>query len=221
MNRCPNCDVLTDDLYCPLCREQMEGADDARAAAWYPYYDPEKQKKRTNISRLAILLGTLAVIICFAINLIVIPQFLWVFYVAIGVFYLVVSLTHTILSASHIGGKITAQVVSLTLVLLVIDFLSGDMQWSVDYAVPFLIVAGILVISVIILTVRLKWTGYFSFLLIMIALGFLPLVLYLSGLATVLWPSIIAAVFAVTVFTILLLFANRTLMTQLGRRFHL
>lgn len=218
MNQCPNCDVWTKDGHCPLCGENLvEGG----GAAWYPYYDPELQKKRTNISRLAILLGALAVFICLAINIIVIPQFLWVFYVAIGVFYVVVSLTHTILSASHIGGKITAQVVSLTLVLLVIDFLSGDFQWSVNYAVPFLIVAGILVISIIILTVRLKWTSYLSFLLIMIALGFLPLVFFLSGLADVLWPSIIAAVFAVTVFTLLLLFANRSFMTQLGRRFHL
>lgn len=220
MNQCPNCDVWTEDEYCPLCRLALESPGE-RAAAWYPYYDPEAQKKRTNISRLAILLGTIAVLICFAINLIVIPQFLWVFYVVIGVFYILVSLSHTILSASHIGGKITAQVISLTIVLLVIDFLSGDMQWSVNYAVPFLIIAGILVISVIILKVRLKWTGYLSFLLIMIALGFLPLVFYLSGLATVLWPSIIAGVFAVTIFTLLLLFANRTFMTQLGRRFHL
>lgn len=193
----------------------------AEKSEWYPEYDVAEQKKRTNISRLAILLGTLAVLICLAINMIVIPQFLWVFYVAVAVFYVVVSLSHTILSASHIGGKITAQVISLTIVLLVTDVMSGNIQWSVDYVVPFLIIAGILLISIIILTVRLKWTGYFSFLLMMIAMGFLPIIFYISGLATVFWPSLTAGLFAVTIFAVLLLFANQTFMTQLGRRFHL
>lgn len=220
MNQCPNCEVWTRQPKCPLCRMDMD-EDRAEKSVWYPEYDIAEQKKRTNISRLAILLGTFAVVICLAINMIVIPQFLWVFYVAVAVFYVVVSLSHTILSASHIGGKITAQVISLTIVLLVIDMMSGNLQWSVDYVVPFLIIAGILLISIIILTVRLKWTGYFSFLLMMIAMGFVPIIFYISGLATVFWPSLTAGLFAVTIFAVLLLFANQTFMTQLGRRFHL
>src|SRR5699024_8464073 len=107
--------------------------------------------------------GIIAILICLLINMIVMPHFLWVFYVAVAVFYLVVSLNHTILSAAHLGGKITAQVVSLTVLLLVIDGMSGSVQWSVNYVVPFVIIAGILLISIIIIKVRLKWTGYVSF----------------------------------------------------------
>jgi hypothetical protein len=69
--------------------------------------------------------------------------------------------------------------------------------------------------------VRLKWTGYVSFLLLMIGLGFVPAVLYLTGLATVLWPSLVAALYAVATFALMLVFANQAFMTQLGRRFHL
>ncbi|WP_462421275.1 DUF6320 domain-containing protein [Salinicoccus sp. Marseille-QA3877] len=221
MNQCPNCDISTAQDICPLCRTELTKKEDSEMTVGYPEYDVKEQKIRTRISRLAILLGSLAVLICFAINLIVIPQFLWVFYVAVAVFYILVSLSHTILSASHIGGKITAQVISLTILLLVIDFMSGNLQWSVDYVVPFLIIAGILLMSISILRVRLNWTGYFSFLLMMLAMGFVPLIFYITGLAKVLWPSITAGSFAVTIFALLLVFANQTFMTQLGRRFHL
>lgn len=221
MNQCPNCDITTSQQVCPLCRETIVEAEDSQVTVWYPEYDIKEQKIRTRISRLAILLGSLAVLICFAINLIVIPQFLWVFYVAVAVFYVLVSLSHTILSASHIGGKITAQVISLTILLLVIDFMSGNLQWSVNYVVPFLIIAGILLLSISILRVRLNWTGYFSFLLMMLAMGFVPLIFYITGVATVLWPSVTAGSFAVTIFALLVVFANQTFMTQLGRRFHL
>ncbi|CAM2822052.1 DUF6320 domain-containing protein [Salinicoccus roseus] len=219
MNRCPECDVMTVHRRCPLCQTELSEAQ--AAIRWYPDYDRKQQRIRARISRLAIFIGILAVLVCFFINLIVLPQFLWVFYVAVAVFYALVSLSHTILSASHIGGKITAQVISLTIVLLVIDAMSGAVQWSVDYVVPALIIAGILVITIIMVTVRLKWTGYVSFLLMMIGLGFVPAVLYLTGLATVLWPSLVAALYAVATFALMLVFANQAFMTQLGRRFHL
>ncbi|GGA76105.1 hypothetical protein GCM10007176_20500 [Salinicoccus roseus] len=202
-----------------MCQTELSEAQ--AAIRWYPDYDRKQQRIRARISRLAIFIGILAVLVCFFINLIVLPQFLWVFYVAVAVFYALVSLSHTILSASHIGGKITAQVISLTIVLLVIDAMSGAVQWSVDYVVPALIIAGILVITIIMVTVRLKWTGYVSFLLMMIGLGFVPAVLYLTGLATVLWPSLVAALYAVATFALMLVFANQAFMTQLGRRFHL
>lgn len=220
MNKCIKCDIRTNHTTCPLCYAETieEGVPEE---AYYPSYDMEEYKKKTRISRIAIFSGALAVLACLIINIVVMPQFLWVFYVAVSVFYVLVSFSHTILSASHLGGKIVAQVVSLTVLLLVIDIMSGSIQWSVNYVVPFLINAGILLMSIIILKVRLRWGGYVSFLLMMIALGFSPAIFYLTGIATVLWPSIVTALFAVTTFLSILLFANQAFMTQLGRRFHI
>lgn len=220
MNRCQKCEINTEEQTCPLCHQvlsKVEQAEDQRA---YPVYDQQEYKMRARISRLAIIGGILATLICLLINVIVMPHFLWVFYVAVAVFYLLVSLNHTILSASHLGGKITAQVISLTILLLVIDGMSGSVQWSVNYVVPFVIIAGIMLISIIILKVRMRWTGYISFLLMMIALGFLPLILYFTGVANVLWPSVSAAAFGVATFIAMLLIANESFMTQLSRRFH-
>lgn len=220
MNRCAECEIVTAEHTCPLCHKVLTGDGSTEENRAYPVYDQQEYKTRARISRLAIIGGILATLICFAINLIFMPHFLWVFYVAVAVFYLLVSLNHTILSASHLGGKITAQVISLTILLLVIDGMSGSVQWSVNYVVPFVIIAGILLISMIMLKVRMNWTGYISFLLMMIGFGFLPLILYLSGVADVLWPSVSAASFGVTTFIAMLLVANQTVMTQLGRRFH-
>ncbi|MFB9860188.1 DUF6320 domain-containing protein [Salinicoccus siamensis] len=220
MTECPNCGVWVGQVECPLC-DAPTGIDKQDGETWYPDYNREEQRIKARITRIAIFLGVLAVIASLAVNIIVMPQFLWVFYVAVAVFYVLVSLSHTILSASHIGGKITAQVVSLTILLLVIDAMSGSVQWSVDYVVPFLIIGGILLMSIFMLRVRLKWSGYVSFLLLMIALSFVPGLLHLVGMATVMWPSVVALLFGVTTFTLIFAFATRAFMTQLGRRFHL
>lgn len=220
MNRCTECEIVTAEHTCPLCHKVLSEDFSREESRAYPVYDQQEYKIRARISKLAIIGGILATLICFLVNLIVMPHFLWVFYVAVAVFYLLVSLNHTILSTSHLGGKITAQVISLTILLLVIDGMSGSVQWSVNYVVPFVIIAGILLISIIIIKVRMKWTGYISFLLMMIALGFLPLILYFTGVANILWPSISAASFGAATFIAMLLIANESFMTQLGRRFH-
>ncbi|WP_211364919.1 DUF6320 domain-containing protein [Salinicoccus hispanicus] len=213
--------MKTNHETCPLCHAKVGAQATQVQGTLYPAYDTKEYRTKTRISRLAIFLGVLTVLICLAINIIVLPEFLWVFYVAVSVFYVLILLSHTILSRSHLGGKIVAQVVSLTILLLVIDLMSGSIQWSVDYVVPFLIVGGILLMSIIILKVRLRWGGYVSFLLLMLALGFLPALFYVAGVATVLWPSIVAALFAMTTFSAIFLFANRAFKTQLGRRFHI
>ena len=220
VNSCEDCEIYTNESTCPICHQLLSDTNIKTEGRAYPVYNQRQYKLRAQISRMTVIGGIIAILICLLINMIVMPHFLWVFYVAVAVFYLVVSLNHTILSAAHLGGKITAQVVSLTVLLLVIDGMSGSVQWSVNYVVPFVIIAGILLISIIIIKVRLKWTGYVSFLLMMIALGFLPLILYFSGLANVLWPSISAASFSIATFLAMLLIGNASFMTQLGRRFH-
>ena len=74
---------------------------------------------------------------------------------------------------------------------------------------------------IMILRVRMNWTSYISFLLLMIVFGFLPLILYFFGLVDVLWPAVSTASFGLAAFIAMLLIANQSFMTQLTRRFHL
>ncbi|CAD2080609.1 DUF6320 domain-containing protein [Jeotgalicoccus meleagridis] len=221
MNHCPDCEIDTRQNSCPLCHQLLSIEslpEDQRA---YPRYDQKLYKMKDRLANLAILGGILATVICLLINIIVMPHFLWVFYVAVAIFYLLISLNHTILSPGHLGGKIIAQVISLTILLLVIDYMSGSLMWSINYVVPLLILAGILLMCIMILRVRMNWTSYISFLLLMIVFGFLPLILYFFGLVDVLWPAVSTASFGLAAFIAMLLIANQSFMTQLTRRFHL
>ncbi|WP_166626230.1 DUF6320 domain-containing protein [Jeotgalicoccus sp. S0W5] len=221
MNRCSECEINTKQRACPLCHQLLSTTDLPKEERAYPAYDQKRFKVKDRLAKFAVFGGILASIICLLVNIIVMPRFLWVFYVAVAVFYLLVSLNHTILSPSHLGGKIIAQVVSLTILLLVIDAMTGSLQWSVDYVMPLIILAGIVLICMLIIKVRMKWTGYISFLLMMIGLGYLPLILYFTGVSHVLWPAVSAASLGTVSFILMLLIANESFMTQLMRRFHL
>ncbi|MFC3388044.1 DUF6320 domain-containing protein [Salinicoccus sesuvii] len=185
----------------------------------YPFYDRESLEKRRT-PKIAIIAGLMIILTCVFINLIVMPHYLWVFYVMGTVIYAVVSLNHTILSKSHLGSKIVGQVASLTLLLLLIDSQSGFFKWSINYAVPFLVVAGLVMVTLSILTKRLKWKGHISSVL-MVTLSFLPAVLYFSGFSTVIWPSAVASLYSLMLIVCFFVYAHHAVWSQLSRRFHI
>ncbi|MCG1009469.1 hypothetical protein J4760_05335 [Salinicoccus sp. ID82-1] len=219
MNHCEQCTINTKHNICPLCSQQLASIDSKMENRTYPAYDRQSLGKR-KAPRIAVFAGLSIILACIFINLIIMPHFLWVFYVMGSVAYAVISLNHTILSKSHLGSKIVGQVASLTLLLLLIDSQSGFLRWSINYAVPFLIVAGLVMVTLSILTKRLKWKGYISSIL-MIALSFLPAALYFSGHATVIWPSAVASLYAFMLIVFFGVFAHQTLWTQLSRRLHI
>ncbi|KKK35899.1 hypothetical protein WN59_03585 [Salinicoccus sediminis] len=222
MKQCEECRIWTSHAACPLCLGSMEGLSDGTEEKKYPSYMDRKFSRRRT-PKMTMLAGITVILICLLINIVIMPQFLWIFHVAGAVMYMLVSFNHTILSKSHLGSKIVMQVMSLTILLLMIDSQSGAefLSWSVNYVVPFLIISGMVMITSIVFFRRIKWSSYFSFMIMMLILGFLPAALFAAGITTVIWPSAVAAAYAVSVIIIMMLFAQQALLTQLGRRFHI
>ncbi|MFC3418529.1 DUF6320 domain-containing protein [Salinicoccus hispanicus] len=219
MNHCEQCSVKSKHNTCPLCSRRLSSTYIAVENRPYPKYDRQSLGKR-KASKIAVFAGLAIILACIFVNLIVMPHFLWVFYVIGFVAYAVISLNHTVLSKSHLGSKIVGQVASLTLLLLLIDSQSGFLNWSINYAVPFLIVAGLVMVTLSLLTKRLKWKGYVSSIL-MITLSFLPAALYFSGYATVIWPSAVASLYAFMLVVFFGVFAHHAVWSQLSRRLHI
>lgn len=217
-----NCGVWLERLTCPLCYRKVANPTFNTEVKWYPDYHSLKQKKVTSfVSRLVIFVSIVIVSTCLLLNIFVTPDFLWVFYVAAAVFYLLVTSNHTIISSAHTGAKIIGQVISLSGLLIVIDVLSGFWRWSVNFVVPFLIITATLLITVIILKKRMRWQEYVGFIVAMIVLGFLPVGLYITGIATLIWPSAITTLYALLTLLGMLIFSDKTFKEGLVRRFHI
>lgn len=222
MNQCKNCGVWVESLTCPLCHRGIADPTSTTEVRSYPdYQNVSQHKKNAFASKLAIFIAVSIVSVCLLINLLLTPNTLWVIYVAAFVLYLLVTCNHTILSSSHLGGKILAQLISLSGLLMLTNVISGGGRWSVNYIVPFLVVAATLLVNIIILRKRMRWRAYVGFIVTMIVIGFLPILLYAAGIATAIWPSAITALYALLTLFGMLLFSDNTFKTDLVRRFHL
>lgn len=221
MNYCYHCGVSVDHVTCPLCHRKVAESIDNEVKLYPDYPDMTLKKRRTFIAKIVTFLSIVMASTCFVINLLVNPDYLWSLYVVGGALYLFVTMNHTILSSAHTGSKIVLQVISLSSVLVIMDITSVFQRWSVNFAIPLIIIMATLLITIIILKKRMRWREYVGYILAMIGIGFVPIGLYITGIATILWACAGTSLYALLTLIGMLLFSSKTFKEEFIRRFHL
>lgn len=222
MKKCEYCGVLVDESlhYCPLCHRIMEDAGNKLENSWYPDYPVQSIQSRQKFKKKVFLfLLITAISICLLINLLSGISTPWFLFVACPLLYALL-LINTILSKLHTGTKILLQVMGISVLLFTLDLLSGYKRWSVNIFIPFLFIAGTFTITIIILKKRMLWSEYIGYVIVMIFLGFLPVLLYLTGVSDELWASAVSALYSLLTTIGMLLFSKKQFKNELVRRFH-
>lgn len=174
MKYCAKCKVnvhhqLTN---CPLCGSYMDEKDDNDNCKVYQTMD-EKVKyptlheiKSVNFFKFKfnrILLVLLA--FCIALNLLLTPQSIWSAYVAMGVVVAIFCVMTPINAKYKVEKHVRTDVVTLTLVAVAMEFavLKGNFAWfTVEYVLPWIYVAAIVLLDVLIAVQRHKNMQLFS-----------------------------------------------------------
>lgn len=165
---------------------------------------------------LAIALSAVAVLI----NSYMAVKIPWSIIAIVGAFYLLFSVKFFLNKLKNYGFFILAQVTLVSLVVFAIDYAIGYIGWSVDYVIPFLIISGGLVISVICIIKPLKYKEYLVYLLVLAFMGLLPLILILTGISKVQWGNRACVLYSILTVVALMLFTRRRLKSELRRRLH-
>lgn len=223
MNKCKHCNVFIDEglLKCPLCQRIILGVKTSTGSRWYPSYNIAKIDTHKSFrSKVLLFLSITIISICLLINLLSGIEHPWILYIAGPVLYLFLLINNTILSKTHVGTKILIQILGISNMLFIIDYLSGYYRWSVNVVLPFLVIMGTLLITIIIIKKKMLWNEYIGYTITMIFLGFIPVVLYLIGIANILWPSAVSALYALLTTVGMLLFSKKKFKNELVRRFH-
>jgi hypothetical protein len=223
MNKCLSCGVIVDEAHarCPLCQREFSSPDTVPENRWYPQYTVAKAEHKKNLPLK--IIGYLFFVlssVCIVINLLSGANRFWSIDVLSSVLYGWLLIRHTILSKAHPGAKILAQVFGISGLLFVVNILTGSARWSVNYVFPFLVIAGTLLITIIIISKKTTWREYVGHMITLILLGFAPLILYAFGLSQVLWTAITAAMYASLTLVGALLFSEKGFKNELIRRFH-
>lgn len=230
MNKCQHCNItIYDEIdVCPLCHRVLDEMSDAELArqrelfgAGAPYPDVRKRKKRMHfVTRLILFLFILAEIALVIINRFAMPDFWWSAICGVAMIYIYLSMVYWINHDAGYAAKIGAQLILTMALLFGIDYFTGMNGWSLQWAIPGVILFGDAIVFFLMMLNRQHWYSY-TVLLLLIAICSLMIVgLYMGGkIANIILPVTCAGVTGVYLLGTIV-FGDRELARELKRRFH-
>lgn len=222
MNYCPNCHVHVDGALekCPLCRETL--TDHPEENPLYPDIHPSRaREKRTQQMDLLNLMGLVFALAALVLNLIFWQGTPWFLAAVVPIGYSWLTITTALHPSWFFGTRVFFQLIGLTAVFLMIDYLAGWQGWSVRIVLPFLLIGSNVAIDIYAYGHKSRWKDSLVYALLFAGLGCLPIVFWSTGVekGSMLLPILSAVASALTVLG-MLRFAVRTFVLELKKRFH-
>ncbi|MDL2287753.1 DUF6320 domain-containing protein [Oscillospiraceae bacterium OttesenSCG-928-F05] len=220
MKYCSACNVSVANPRerCPLCQAPLGGGGDERET--FPI-TPSLYERYSLFFRVLIFLSVTACVTVLAVNVILSTEYLWFLFVWSGIGYMWLTIIAMVRRRSSLSKKILFQVMQLSVLLFIIDLLTGFIGWSLDYAIPSICVSALLAINVIALVSKLRLNDYVIYVVANAALGLCPLIFVLTGVADVLWPSITCVLTSGLSLVAIFVFSDKKTRQELFKRFHL
>ncbi len=216
-------DIASATTFCPLCGASLALAPSPRPADVLNHYpDFSGHARQYNfIFRLFAFLSLLGVGLSVLVNLLATPGFLWCLVVAAAPGYLWLTEPPLLRRGFNYSRRIMLMALFTCLLVVALDFITGYRGWSLDYAVPGLLSAGIGAIGAMAIFNQTNWVQYVLYQVQMGVFGFIPLVLYLAGFAGSLAMVLLTAGLAMASLLFTFVFGDRTIKSEFKRRFHI
>jgi hypothetical protein len=206
---------------CPLCFANIESDD--KGDTKYPDYGGMYETiKYFTVKKIFMFLGIAAGLIFLFLNIYLMkyPHDLWPFVLIAAVLFCW-GLYKSIKSKKLIlAGKVLACYFLLSTFLLVIDLYSVFYKWSVAYVIPFLTIALIVLITIIVIEQKRSCKDYLGYLLATLFISIYPLFLCFLSLSKVVWPSFAALGYGLLTGIAFYIFMDKGFKVEIKKMFH-
>ena len=231
MTRCPQCKVI---LYnksgtCPLCHcvteeitEQEQGEIRKMFGEGAPYPDAYRRQRFVRFAlRLVFFIFAVAEALLILINYLTPITFCWSAITGVAFLYTYLFLLYWVKHDSAFAAKVGLQIIFTMLVLYEIDHMTGMYGWSLQWAIPGVILFGDAIAFFLMMLNRRRWHSYTLLLLLMGACSIAIFVLYFIGTITnIIMPVLCLSITGVYILATVT-FGQRGVSQELKRRFHI
>lgn len=228
MKMCRKCqlEILDESSTCPLCHAVLtdEGHEEAAQvhakANGYPEVALTTDGYHT-LYRIMLFVSIIIVSLSVIANYIFYNGMLWSLLSVAIVLYSFTIVRHAIIHGIHLSSKIMVQALSSAIVVVIVDVIIGYSGWSMNYIVPQITIAANVGIFVLLIISKLDWNRFVWQLIGMGILGLIPLLFWIIGIVTHPLMSIIAAGISSFIVLFTLVFGDKSVKTEVIRRFHI
>ncbi|MDD2956350.1 MAG: DUF6320 domain-containing protein [Oscillospiraceae bacterium] len=219
MKTCKACGVTVENRLenCPLCERPLKEV----TPDYERDYPGVRSHRRYRILFKAVVFLSLAVgAVSLFIDYISPSQMLWSYLVVAATLYLWVSVLFALRSSHNVGLMVLVQILGLSGLSVLVDYLTGNHHWAIDYVIPGMTVLGSLVITLTILVKPMHFRDYLLYQLVIALFGLLCLLLLWFDIPIVRWGYYASGFYSAFTVLGMFLFADRKTKHELKKRFH-
>lgn len=219
---CKQCKVHIRDkkAKCPLCGNIL--ADDINTVEGdnvYPLIPPAYEKHLA--IRILLFISIVAIVLSYFIHKLFPTSVNWPMLVLLGLLSTWLSITDALRKRHNITKSIMWQVIIVSALSIFWDWKIGWKGWSLDYAIPILCIAAVIVMYVTAKVMRLSVVNYIAYFLLGGLFGIIPVLFILLDLVTVEIPSIISVAVSIIFLAAIIIFKGDSIKQELQKRMHI
>ena len=214
--RC-NITVNDDTEKCPLCHQILENGGIGEDK--YPDARVTTRKFRL-LENIILFLSIVAVVVVFMVDYLMSGVLEWSLIVFLVLIYANVVLRLTILGRSGYIFKTVWSLVSGGVFLYLLDYMTGDRGWSLNYAFPAIIIGLDVAVLVLMIVNYRNWQSYMMMQLFTLLLSSFGMIFLGMGVITTTYLVMTAMGCSLLLFLGTLIIGDERARTELKRRFY-
>lgn len=217
---CKSCRVAVSGIHqhCPLCGGNLSGQE--ADAPSYPAL-PENRNFTKRLLQIISGVALTAAIVCVAINMLAPTEVWWSLFAVLGLgcgwLWAVVG----VVKKAKLLNNIVWQLILISGVAFLWDWLTGWRGWSADYVFPSICTGAMLAVIILSRVLRMPDRDYIINLIVCAVMGIIPLVLLFTGVLQVIVPSVICTAASLIVISLQLIFNWKAMYREIHKKLHL
>lgn len=221
MRECKKCrvEILDDTRVCPLCSSVLEISGEPGTCTGYP--DVKSTVRKLNfIVRLYSFLAIIAEVTLIIVNYLNFHGVWWSAVSGICILYFYITLKYSLQKNKGYQTVIVVQVIGAVLLVIAADYIVGYRGWSVNYALPGVVLLLDVTIASLMIVNASNWQSYLLMQIFTALISIVCTVLWWLGIITRPMFSLTALAVSLCMLLGTLIFGDRRAKAELKRRFH-
>jgi len=201
-----------------LCQESLKGdkyEDEIFPKISFVY------KEHGMFFKIMLLSSIIIATISVAVNIVFPQNGAWSLFVLGGLGSVWVSMTSAINKRNNIPKNIVYQVMIISIIAIIWDFLTRWKGWSITYVIPFVSFFAMISMAIISNVRKLHIEDYILYIIIDGLFGLVQIIFIFTGGLTALYPSLICIVTSIISLATILIFEDKRLLEEIKRRLHM
>ncbi len=185
----------------------------------YPKMNNVRNSKR--IIKILMIVSALLSLMLYIINKITSPNSHWAALSIACIIYIWVTVLYSINKNVNIAAHVLLQTIAISSLLVYIDYILGFEKWSLNIAIPIIIMTANIIMLILTIISRKRYIRYAIFQLVLCLISLTPVILISERLVEDKTLGIVSVGISVINFALCLILCKKEIKEELKRKFHM